>query len=216
MINIKNEILHVYFGGVNSATEINSTNLKYNFRRINQIHSNLVVESSELITEADAHYASKPNEALLISTADCMPIMIYCKQTHRIAAVHAGWRGVVNKITEKTLKHLITSGSTNKDFQFWIGPHILKDSFDVDKDVYNQLRSAHYGLKDENFVVFRENKFFIDLNKIVENQIQHTLDKMSEINFYETDTKANANFCSYRRDQKTQKRNLSFICLLGE
>ena len=234
MIAFKNDKVHVFFGGICEPNNSFSKNFELNpskiyFKKIKQLHSDIIVETTDHKTDllvdkitngesasadlvsADAHYTSMSNVGLVISTADCMPIMVYCKQTERVAAIHAGWRGVQNKITEKLLNKLIITGSTKKEFQIWIGPHILQKSFDVDKDVYFQLAQSHYGLKTEEFSVFKNNKYYIDLQRIVTSQIQHVLKKMPDICYCHIDTKTNFEFYSYRRDQQCIERNQSFI-----
>ena len=94
------------------------------FQRIKQTHSDLILESSDQVYEADAHYTSARQKALIISTADCLPVFVHCKQTNRVAAIHAGWKGVANQIVFKTLQKLIQTGSSEKRFETWIGPHI--------------------------------------------------------------------------------------------
>lgn len=185
------------------------------FKRIIQTHSDIIVESSLIPVEADAHYTAKSNEALLISTADCMPIMIYCRQTKRIAAVHAGWRGVENKIIKKTLQQLISTGSTTKDFKFWIGPHILQDSFEVDLSTFQLLSNSQYSLKNEDYVYTKNNKYYVNLLKIVRSQIINTISIEPDISITNIDTKINSDYYSYRRNNKAKERNLSFICLLS-
>lgn len=205
----------VFFGSAEDSFEkIQSDFPDLNFKKIRQTHSDIVMKSSDQPVEADSHYTSNPKEALIIATADCLPIMIYCKQTHRVAAVHAGWRGVENKITEKTLQKLIMTGSSEKDFQFWIGPHILQNSFEIDFATYLLLSKSHYNLKDEDYMIFKNGKYYVALNKIVESQIKNVLNNVPEIISLNIDTKTNLDYYSYRRDQKTKARNISFIYLL--
>lgn len=214
MISYQNEVL-VFFGGTGDTLEsIRAAFPLVQLKKIHQTHSDLVVEASESIIEADAHYTAEKNSALLIATADCMPIMIYCRQTRRVAAIHAGWRGIANRITEKTLERLITTGSSKKEFQTWVGPHILQNSFEVDQEAYDLLSNAQSGLA-ENEIAYKVNsKYHVDLKKILESQIRRAAPGTATPLFLDIDTKTNSDYYSYRRDQKTKKRNLSFICLL--
>lgn len=215
MINFQNKAL-VFFGTTqDSFAKIQSDFPLLNFKKIRQTHSDIVVESSDDLREADAHYTSENHAALLIATADCLPIMVYCRQTHRVAAVHAGWRGVENKITEKTLQRLIATGSSKKEFQFWVGPHILQNSFEIDLATYDLLSKAQYNLHAHDYAIAKNNKFYVSLNKIIESQIENILDRKPEIIFLGIDTKTNSDYYSYRRDHQTKERNLSFICLLS-
>lgn len=214
MISFQNKAF-VFFGGIHEPLakfQIDFPNFQP--KKIRQTHSDIVVEASDNLYEADAHYTSQTNAALLVSSADCMPIMIYCRQTHRVAAVHAGWRGIANKITEKMLQKLIASGSTKKQFQIWVGPHILQNSFAVDKPVCDVLTQAQHGITTQEYIQERNNKFYISLKNILISQIKFTCGSIPEMVFVEVDTKTNSDYHSFRRDPATKERNLSFICLL--
>jgi YfiH family protein len=211
-----------HFGNkMSETTQLKQTFPDFNLLRVRQTHSDIVIEAEskpetpyELLTEADAHYGSTKNQALAIATADCMPIMVYCAQTHRAAAIHAGWRGVCNKITEKTLLKLIETGSTDKNFEIFVGPSILQNSFEIDEDVFNILKKSQYNLKDSDYSEFKNNKYYVDLTKIVLSQINSATEKKAQTHFCNIDTKTNENFYSYRRGKQIKERNLSFICLL--
>ncbi|AGH94345.1 polyphenol oxidase family protein [Pseudobdellovibrio exovorus] len=218
----QNDDYLVFFGNKNAdLAKLQSEFPQLSFRRIRQTHSDIVIDSVpdsltlafENLPEADAHFTAQKNQSLLILTADCLPIMIYCRQTHRVAAVHAGWRGVENRIAEKTLAQLIRTGSDQKDFLIWVGPHIQQDSFEAGTDAFNLLSQAHRGLEPNSYFYQKSDKYFIDLNLIVKSQIDHVVGKSSDVWFSDDDTKANPNYFSYRRDQKTKLRNLSFIAL---
>lgn len=215
MTNSQNNPL-VFFGNKeNSFEKIKTDFPDLEFNKLKQVHSNIIVEACSSSTEADSHFSSKVKTALLISTADCMPIMIYCRQTHRIAAVHAGWRGVENKITEKTLNRLIMTGSSNKDFKFWIGPHILQNSFEVTSETFSLLAKSQYDLNYEDYATVKNDKYFVALNVMVESQIKHVLNTTPEIVYFNIDTRSSDNYYSYRRNPTLTERNLSFICLLS-
>jgi polyphenol oxidase len=207
----KNE--NVLFFFANGAATLDLLKIKFpelSFHEIRQTHSDIVIEASKIYTEADAHYSSEKNAALLIKTADCMPILIYCNQTRRVAAVHAGWRGVQNKISRKTMESLITTGSTKTDFDIFVGPSIQQQSFEVDLDVFEKLvnpdlPSTYFQKKD---------KYYIDLNALVLKQINDCTDSQARVTFSKIDTKTNLDFHSYRRGKSPSDRNLSFACLL--
>lgn len=201
------------FGNRNSSID----NLKQvfpnlTFRRIKQTHSDIVVESSENVIEADAHLTNENQKALVIATADCMPIMIYCPITNTVAAVHAGWRGIVNQITLKTIRQMIANGSDAEKLTIRIGPHILQNSFEVDTDVMNQIKDSSLEKSAEVFIKNNE-KYFINLLKVIEAQIQFVGARIDMMNCLLLDTKSSSNLHSYRRDHSVSGRNLSFICL---
>lgn len=203
---------HIFFGNRFFIQE----KFQYRFLKIKQTHSDLVVansSSSELV-EADAHYSGEKMSALLIATADCLPIMIYCQQTKRVAAVHAGWKGVANQILYKTLKKLIATGSDKSLFNIFIGPHILQQSFEVDEDVFFNLQKSQFGLIESDYSFFQNNKYYVNLDKIITSQILEACKATPEIQTISIDTKTNSDFHSFRRDKALAGRNLSFIALL--
>lgn len=180
------------------------------FMKVQQTHSDVIVHANTNLQTADAHWTQEKKTALLISTADCMPILIYNNATKTVAAVHAGWKGVCNQITVKSLKALSTENSTASDFEIWIGPHIMPDSFEVKSDVLNQLLAASYE-SDKTGHFTNGDSIRVDLKDIVLSQITASIGsgfKLFEVNL---DTLTTACLHSYRRDKENSGRNLSFI-----
>jgi copper oxidase (laccase) domain-containing protein len=123
--------IFVFFGNKKATLiEIERTFPHIDFFKIRQTHSDIIVEASSTLTEADGHWTKESNCGLLISTADCTPVMIYNRKTGAITAVHAGWRGVANQITLKALRLSMGEKPNPNDFEIWLGPHILKNSFE--------------------------------------------------------------------------------------
>lgn len=215
----KNQDVLFFFGNGSATLDKLKTKFSdFKFYEIRQTHSDIVIEATTLYTEADAHFTSLKNAALFIKTADCMPLMVYCKQTQRVAAIHAGWRGVENKITRKTLETLSGSGSTLHDFDIYVGPSIQQKSFEVDRDVFEKLINsktdhlAHYNLAE---LYFQQNeKYYIDLNALVLQQINLVTNSRARVLFSKIDTKTSLDFHSYRRGKSSSERNISFVCLL--
>ncbi len=211
----KNENCLVFFGNTTATAEkIENFYNDLRFRRIKQTHSDIIIAASEQLVEADAHYTDQKKHALLIATADCTPLMIYCRQTHRALAIHAGWRGVQNQITLKALQKLIATGSTDKNFEFFFGPHIMKDSFEVSEDVFLQLEKSQFGLDRSDYASSKNDKFYVDLQAIIFSQIRYVIGKEPSAMTLNLDTKTNELFHSYRRGKMTHERNLSFIAIL--
>jgi polyphenol oxidase len=208
----EDENVIVFFGNKKASFEgILAHFSKYKFHKIRQTHSDIVIEQNDFLTEADSHFTSRKNSGLLISTADCLPVMIRCLQTNRVAAVHAGWKGVANQIVLKTIQKLIDTGSSSKEFDFWIGPHIKQEGFEIEVDVYETLAASSYQLAKEDFTILKKNKYYVNLTKIVASQINHILIIPPQIYILPIDTKTNSDFWSFRRDKQNAGRNLSFI-----
>lgn len=88
---------------------------------LNATHS----ERQSMLQGVDALITRTPRCCICISTADCIPILLYDKEHHAIAAVHAGWRGTVRHILAHTLRRMqATCGTEGKDIIACIGPGI--------------------------------------------------------------------------------------------
>ena len=109
----------------------------------------------------DALVTRLPGYCLCISTADCVPILLYDPHTQAIAAIHAGWRGTVSRIVENTLTLMSEQyGTQGKDLIACIGPSISLEAFEVGDEVYNAFHEAAF---DMNIIARKESKWHIDL-----------------------------------------------------
>jgi len=102
--------------------------------RIKQTHSNIAVPAlpDNQGKEADAIFTSEHNQVCLISTADCLPILLTHRQGTTVAAIHAGWRGLENGIITKTIQALNLPGA---DILAWLGPAISQPCYEVGDEV---------------------------------------------------------------------------------
>lgn len=77
---------------------------------------------------ADASTTLHADIVLAVRTADCLPIALFHPDTQRIALIHAGWRGLVNLLLEKTL--CIFEGAPHC-LQCWLGPCIQSGNYPI-------------------------------------------------------------------------------------
>ena len=114
-----------------------------------------------VIEGVDAVMTDVPQLCIGVSTADCIPVLLY-DSTHRaVSAVHAGWRGTVLRIVQKAVETMRdTYGTAPADLQAVIGPGISLDSFEVGDEVYDQFLSAGF---DMQTISRRDAKWHIDL-----------------------------------------------------
>jgi YfiH family protein len=103
---------------------------------LNQVHGNGVVhaESVTAAVEADASVAFSAGCISVVTIADCLPILITDRSGSRVAAAHAGWRGLARGIVENTVKGLAASP---QDLIAYLGPAIGPTAFEVGDDVRN-------------------------------------------------------------------------------
>lgn len=100
---------------------------------LQQVHGTDVVEADpRLIATADASWTATPGIACTAMTADCLPVL-FCNQAGtRVAAAHAGWRGLANGVLEATLDSLAMPGA---ETLAWLGPAIGPQAFEVGPQV---------------------------------------------------------------------------------
>ena len=107
-----------------------------------QVHSNHVlrVEATGLQGEGDALISNQPDIGLTIRTADCLPILIADPRNRAVAAVHAGWRGVVSEIAPKAVEAMTHHfGSKPEELVIAVGPGIGPCCFEVGPEVAAQF-----------------------------------------------------------------------------
>ena len=96
-----------------------------------------------------------------VSTADCIPIILYDEAHHAAAAVHAGWRGTVKRIAGKAVNAMtLRYGTHPEQLKVLIGPGISLKNFEVGDEVFDAFR--HEGF-DMNRIAVRYEKWHIDL-----------------------------------------------------
>ena len=83
-----------------------------------------------------------------VSTADCIPILLYDKIHHTSCAIHAGWRGTVKRIVKKAVAQMATVyGSRPADILAQIGPGIHLESFEVGDEVYEAFANEGFSME---------------------------------------------------------------------
>ena len=97
-----------------------------------QIHSNRAVKAvkTALLEQADASYTNESGVVCAVMTADCLPLLICSTDGAQIAAIHAGWRGLLSGVITNTVVAM-----QQQDFLVWLGPAIGPDCFEVGPEV---------------------------------------------------------------------------------
>jgi YfiH family protein len=90
--------------------------------------------------EADGARASTPGVVCVVMTADCLPLLMCDTQGTRIAAVHAGWRGLAAGVVERAVAAL---QCLPRDILVWLGPAIGADAFEVGAEVRGHFVAEH-------------------------------------------------------------------------
>jgi hypothetical protein len=106
---------------------------------LKQFHSDVVCGFSSVPhapCSADASISNTPNLLLAVQTADCVPILLLDPKERGVAAVHAGWRGTLQRIVEKTVGRMKMEFKTDpSDLLAAIGPAIGGCCYEVGTEV---------------------------------------------------------------------------------
>lgn len=97
----------------------------------------------------DAVITNQPGVCIGVSTADCIPVLLYDEEHHAIAAIHAGWRGTLARIVHKTIQEMTFAYKTDpKKLKAVIGPGISLENFEVGDEVYEQFEQAAFPMDE--------------------------------------------------------------------
>ena len=132
-------------------------------RQTHSTNVKVITSSDDILhlEEVDAVVTHLPGFCLCVSTADCIPVMLYDKEKQVVAAIHAGWRGTVGRIVEKTLRVMKDTYHTDEnDIIACIGPGISLESFEVGDEVYQAFEEAGF---DMSLIARKYAKWHIDL-----------------------------------------------------
>ena len=146
---------------------------------------------------ADASVTAEPGIVASVMTADCLPLLLCDIQGSKVAAIHAGWRGLCSGIIEATLAHF----SVPEQVMVYLGPAISQTAFEVGPEVRAAF-IAHQALAEVAFTAASNGKFFADLYLLARQRLQHC--GVSQIYGGSFCTHRQTElFFSYRRDGQT-------------
>jgi len=104
-----------------------------------------------------------------VSTADCIPVLLYDEAHHAVCAVHAGWRGTVKRIVEKAVRTMrATYGSLPEKMVACIGPGISMEAFEVGDEVYDTFVDEGFEMET---ISCRREKWHINLPECNRQQL---------------------------------------------
>jgi YfiH family protein len=151
--------------------------------------------------EADAGIASQPGTVCAIMIADCLPVLLTDRAGTRVAAAHAGWRGLSGGVIENTVDALREAGADAAELMAYLGPAIGPAAFEVGADV----RDAFVSRDPEAALAFqahRPQKWLADLFMLARQALAHAgvsaVYGGGQCTFSDP-----ARFFSYRRDKTT-------------
>jgi YfiH family protein len=96
-------------------------------------------------TDADILMTSDPEVAVAIQTADCVPILIADTRTGAVAAAHAGWRGLAQRVPATTVEAMVNEfGTRESKLIAAVGPAIGACCYEVGGEVRDRFAAAGF------------------------------------------------------------------------
>ena len=208
---------HVANNRKHLAECVNTTEQQWQW--LEQTHSTDIVILDNVQPQplaADAALTSKANIVCAVLTADCLPILLCDAQGTRVAAIHAGWRGLANGIISNSINAFCNSSPAIKSQQIyaWLGPAIGPNHFEVGPDVkeaFIHANTAPSELYEQAFIKKPHNKYWADIYQLA----TIALNACGVHHIYGggfCTVEASDRFYSYRREAKTG-RMASYIYL---
>jgi len=105
-------------------------------------------EKADFLEGVDAVMTDMQGICVGVSTADCIPVLLYDEPHHAIAAIHAGWRGTVKRIVEHAIAAMHETYQTDAiHLKSVIGPGISMESFEVGDEVFDAFSQAGFDME---------------------------------------------------------------------
>ncbi|MFA4839441.1 MAG: peptidoglycan editing factor PgeF [Candidatus Neomarinimicrobiota bacterium] len=173
----------------------------------NQIHSGnvAVIDRAGSVPDTDALTTNMPDIFLNVKTADCVPILLFEPKQKVVAAVHAGWKGIINNVIENTIETMIARFHCKPSrILVAIGPSIRSCCYEVQSGVAGQF--------SESEIVRQNGRLFLDATKAVHTGLENAGILPKNIDDCGCCTMCEPKrFYSYRRDGVRSGRMMAVI-----
>lgn len=164
---------------------------------LRQVHGTHVIDvaQGDAHGEADGAWCAQPGAVCAVLTADCLPILMCDRTGTKVAALHAGWRGLAAGVIEQGVRAL---GVAPEELLVWLGPAIGPRAFEVGPEVRAAFVS-HDAAAAQAFVASHDGRYFADLYAVARLRLSALgivrISGGGSCTFSERDR-----FFSYRRD----------------
>lgn len=181
-----------------------------------QVHGITIAEvmvPAQVCGQVDGLWTRKLNQPIAVVTADCVPVFLVRRDHQAIAALHAGWRGVEQKIVSHFFETLPRDLADSKDWVALLGPSIRACCYEVSEELIEQFKLRFPDLDQSKISpVFRR----LDLIAVLTHELETLgveLKSVSPDCSFCTLSEANSpRYFSYRRGDR-KSRQYSMITL---
>ncbi len=190
-----------------------------------QVHGNrfLLVDGS--IPTAVSELENQPADSLItasreillgVTTADCLPVLLVDRQVRAVAAVHAGWRGLLARIVPRTIMAMeINYGVKSADLLVLLGPCIGRCCYQVGKELVRKFAAEPPFAADHTWYDDLSGDYYLDLLRLQVLQLQEVGVPPAAIKSADQCTACGNFFFSYRRERGITARQIAVVGLMG-
>ena len=194
------------------------------FLELEQIHSTDIINFDPSCVE---HYSRPRGDAWLVDfsrlgpgpvafairTADCLPVLIRCRNAGRFfGALHCGWRGCLAGLLPKALEHLLRNRVRAEEIELAVGPGARSCCFEIETELAEKFLSTWGStLRGKQIMELSNNIIHCDLPQLLRAQAVSLGVAEDHIAESKLCTICDPRFFSYRREKAASGRQLSFI-----
>jgi len=157
---------------------------------LDQRHSTKIVDMDLVAADnvADGCTTTRDEVACVVMTADCLPVVLTDRKGQRVAALHAGWRGLAAGILEAGVQQFSQAG----EVVAWLGPAIGPEKFEVGEEVVSQLSANNISLDSWCKKSTSSGRWLVDIYKLASLRLQ--MSGVKEI--------SGGGYCTFTDDQR--------------
>jgi len=187
---------------------------KLQLTQLQQVHGDQLVTFGsvcEMNREGDACLSEHPDIALLVKTADCIPILFFNPERILFGAIHSGWRGLKLNLLQSTIAQLPSSSLVVnvEALHFVIGPHINQSHYETGEDVYAQFPLEF------SYPVTDSQKRNLDMQAILKTQLIECNIPLQNQTWINHDTFNSNHYFSHRSGDTARNFNIIFFKKTG-
>ncbi|MDZ7816602.1 MAG: polyphenol oxidase family protein [Planctomycetota bacterium] len=185
---------------------------EHTYSRVKQVHGDFVVradadsnaEDVRVLGEADAIYCTEPGHGLIVMTADCAAVSVYCTHSRVFGIAHSGWRSTALDVSARLVEAMCSEGARTQDMHVSLAPCISGDMYEVGREVADAI-CASCGT-DEAVTEKAGGKYLLSLPEAIRIQLRRAGICESRIEMPRGCTfKDVSDFFSWRRDASRER-----------
>ncbi len=182
---------------------------------VKQVHGTDIffAESSQHSSEPQGYdivMTSEKNISVAVKTADCLPLLVVDPKNSLVAAVHAGWKGTLARVTQVAIQEFVKRGSRAEDLFVAMGPSMGAHCYEVEADVAGPFKKE-FSWSEKILKRQSETKWLLDIPQANRIQLEELGVPSERIDHIDLCTHCHPNlFYSCRREGPATGRMVSF------